>query len=268
MRNPKILTAFLISALLVSCAEVPLTGRRQLSLVSDEALNKEAVTAYNSFLKEPKTKVIANTSDAQKVKSVGVKVAAAIDKYLKDNGYGDQYKYQWEFNLIESKDINAWCMPGGKVAVYTGILPITKDETGLATVMGHEISHAIARHSAERYSQTMAAQAGGGILGAVTGGSSETTQKVLGNLYGIGGQLALLKYSRNQESEADHLGLIFMAMAGYDPSKAVNFWERMAAAKGANGAPPEFLSTHPSDVTRIADIKKRLPEAMKYYKPR
>ena len=263
----KFIISFLVFGLLLSCAKVPVTGRRQLSLVSDETINKESVTAYSSFLKDPKTKVINNTSDAERVKVVGQKVAAAIDKYLKDNGYGDQYQYKWEFNLVESKEINAWCMPGGKVAVYTGILPVTKDDVGLATVMGHEIAHAIARHAAERYSQMLAAQAGGGILGAVTGGSSQATQQTLGKLYGIGGQLALLKYSRNQESEADHLGLVFMAMAGYDPAKAVDFWERMAGSKKGDGAPPEFLSTHPSDLTRIADIKKRLPEALKYYHP-
>ena len=267
MMAKKILLAFLVLALAGSCAKVPVTGRRQLSLVSDETLNKEAVTAYQSFLKDPKTKVIASTSEANKVKLVGSRIAKAVDQYLKDNGFGDQFNYQWEFNLVESKDVNAWCMPGGKVAVYTGILPVTKDDTGLATVMGHEVSHAIARHAAERYSQLLAAQAGGGILGAATSGSSATTQKAVGQLYGIGGQLALLKYSRNQESEADHMGLIFMAMAGYDPQKAVDFWERMAASKKADGAPPEFLSTHPSDATRIADIRKRLPEALKYYRP-
>ncbi|MGB4773966.1 MAG: M48 family metallopeptidase, partial [Daejeonella sp.] len=159
----------------------------------------------------------------------------------------------------------AWCMPGGKVAVYTGILPITKDDAGLATVMGHEIAHAIAQHSAERYSQMTLAQAGGGLLGAAAGGQSEGTQQVLGQLYGIGGQLALLKYSRNQESEADRLGLVFMSMAGYNPESAVSFWQRMAAAKNGSGAPPEFLSTHPSDETRISDIQKHLPEARQYY---
>ncbi len=267
MMAKRFLLAFLVITLIGSCAKVPVTGRRQLSLVSDETLNKEAVTAYQSFLKDPKTKLIANNSEAAKVKLVGSRIAKAVDQYLKDNGFGDQFNYQWEFNLVESKDVNAWCMPGGKVAVYTGILPVTKDDTGLATVMGHEVSHAIARHAAERYSQLLAAQAGGGILGAATSGSSATTQKAVGQLYGIGGQLALLKYSRNQESEADHMGLIFMAMAGYDPQKSVDFWERMAASKKADGAPPEFLSTHPSDATRIADIKKRLPEALKYYRP-
>jgi predicted Zn-dependent protease len=257
--------ALALSVVLVSCAKVPVTGRRQLSLVSDETINKSAVTAYQDFLKEPKTKVIANTADAERVKTVGKKIATVIDAYLKEKYPNAAQNYQWEFNLVESKEINAWCMPGGKVAVYTGILPITKDDVGLATVMGHEISHAIARHSAERYSQTLAAQAGGNILGAITGNQSQTTQQAIGKLYGIGGSLALLKYSRNQESEADHLGLLFMAMAGYNPEKAVDFWERMATSKGANGAPPEFLSTHPSDATRIADIKKSLPEALRYY---
>lgn len=258
----------LLFSLISSCAEVPITGRRQLSLVSDETLNKESLIAYQDFLKSPKTKVITNSPEAERVKKVGQRVAAAIDQYLKANGFGAQFNYQWEFNLVDSKEINAWCMPGGKVAVYTGILPVTKTDEGLATVMGHEISHAIARHSAERYSQTLAAQVGGGLLGAVTGNTSETTQALIGKLYGIGGQLALLKYSRNQESEADHLGLIFMAMAGYNPEKAIDFWQRMSSSKNGEGAPPEFLSTHPSDATRIEDIKKSLPEALKYYKPK
>ena len=258
----------LLFSLISSCAEVPITGRKQLSLVTDETLNKESLLAYQDFLKSPKTKVVSNTAEADRVKKVGQRVAAAIDQYLKTSGYGNQYNYQWEFNLVESKEINAWCMPGGKVAVYSGILPVTKTDEGLATVMGHEISHAIARHSAERYSQTLAAQVGGGLLSAVTGEASETTQAVIGKLYGIGGQLALLKYSRNQESEADRLGLIFMAMAGYNPEKAVDFWQRMSASKNGEGAPPEFLSTHPSDATRIEEIKKALPEALKYYKPK
>jgi len=156
-------------------------------------------------------------------------------------------------------------MPGGKVAVYSGILPITMDDAGLATVMGHEIGHAIARHSAERISQQKAAQAGGVLVGAATSDKSGTTQSIINGLYGVGGQLVLLKYSRNQESEADRLGLTFMAMAGYDPNSAVLFWQRMAA-QNKGGAPPEFLSTHPADATRIQDIKNRIPEAMKYYR--
>ncbi|WP_026898662.1 M48 family metallopeptidase [Daejeonella oryzae] len=266
MKAFKFLAVFAVSAVLVSCSQVPLTGRSQLSLVNDEALQQEAVSAYRDFLRDPKTKVITNSADAQRVKNVGSKIASAINRYMQSNGYGDKYNYKYEFNLIESKDINAWCMPGGKVAVYTGILPVTRDDAGLATVMGHEIAHAIAQHAAERYSQMTAAQFGGGVIGAAAGGRSEGTQQVLGQLYGIGGQLAILNYSRKQETEADRLGLVFMAMAGYNPDNAVLFWQRMAAAKQGGGAPPEFLSTHPSDATRIAQIKKNLPEARQYYK--
>ena len=251
-------------AILVSCATVPLTGRKQISLVGDSEVNTSAAQSYRQLLSDPATKVIKGTDDAQRVKRVGDQLATAIEGYLKANGYGDQYSFQWEFNLIQSKEVNAWCMPGGKVAVYSGILPITMDDAGLATVMGHEIGHAIARHSAERISQQRAAQAGGALVGVASSNKSSTTQAIVNQLYGVGGQLVLLKYSRNQESEADRLGLTFMAMAGYDPNSAVLFWQRMAA-QNKGGAPPEFLSTHPADETRIQDIKNRIPEAMKYY---
>jgi predicted Zn-dependent protease len=266
MKNLQLFSVISLSALLFSCATVPLTGRSQLSLVDDQAIREQSVTAYREFLSDPKTKVVRSGADAQRVKNVGSRIASAINRYMQANGFGDKYNYAYEFNLIESKDINAWCMPGGKVAVYTGLLPVTRDDAGLATVMGHEIAHAIAHHAAERMSQMTAAQLGGGVVGAAVGGSSAGTQQMVGQLYGLGGQLALLKYSRNQESEADRLGLVFMAMAGYNPDNAVTFWERMAAAKQGGGAPPEFLSTHPSDATRIANIRKLLPEARQYYK--
>ncbi len=265
MKRLKLYSAIAISTVLFSCSQVPLTGRSQLSLVDDAALQQQANDAYRQFLSDPSTKVIRSGASAQSVKSVGNKLASAINRYMQSNGYGDKYNYQYEFNLIESKDINAWCMPGGKVAVYSGILPVTRNDAGLATVMGHEIAHAIAQHAAERYSQMTLAQAGGGIVGAAVGGRSQGTQQVVGQLYGLGGQLALLKYSRNQESEADRLGLIFMAMAGYNPDNAVAFWERMAVAKEGNGTPPEFLSSHPSDATRIDAIRKLLPEARQFY---
>lgn len=256
----------LLAALIITaCSTVPLTGRRQLSLVDDSQINSAAALSYKQLLADPKTKVINNSADAQRVDRIGGKLAAAIEKYLSQNGYADQYKFTWEFNLIQSEEVNAWCMPGGKVAVYTGILPITQTDAGLATVMGHEIGHAIARHSAERMSQEMAAQAGGAAIGAATSTKSSTTQSIINGLYGVGGQLALLKYSRDQESEADRLGLTFMAMAGYNPNEAVAFWQRMSA-QNKGGAPPEFLSTHPADATRIAAIKNAIPEAMKYYK--
>jgi len=265
MKKLTLLLTILSILIVYSCSTVPLTGRRQLSLVGDDQINQSAAQSYKQLLSDPKTKVIAGTTDAQRVKRVGNQLAAAIERYLKDNGYAGQYDFKWEFNLIQSKEVNAWCMPGGKVAVYSGILPITKDDAGLATVMGHEIGHAIARHSAERVSQQLAAQAGGAVVGAAAGNQSSTTQAIVNQLYGVGGNLLLLHYSRSQESEADRLGLTFMAMAGYDPHNAVAFWQRMAA-QNKGGSPPEFLSTHPADATRIADIQNHIPEAMKYYK--
>lgn len=266
MKNLKVFSVLTLSVILISCSTVPLTGRSQLSLVDDQAIQQQAAQAYREFLSDPKVNVVRSGSNAQRVKNVGSRIASAINRYMQTNGFGDKYNYNYEFNLIESKDINAWCMPGGKVAVYTGLLPVTRDDAGLATVMGHEIAHAIAAHASERMSQMTAAQIGGGVVGAAAGGRSQGTQQLIGQLYGVGGQLALLKYSRKQEIEADRLGLVFMAMAGYNPDNAVAFWERMAAAKQGGGAPPEFLSTHPSDASRIANIKRQLPEARQYYK--
>ena len=173
--------------------------------------------------------------------------------------------FKWEFNLVEDNTVNAWCMPGGKVVFYTGILPITKDEKGIAVVMGHEIAHAIARHGNERMSQGLALQGGGIALSLALSDKPELTQNLFQQAYGLGGQLGMLKYSRSHDSEADKMGLVFMAMAGYDPREAVEFWKRMAAQGGQK--PPEFLSTHPSDDTRIKDLEDFMPEALKYYKP-
>ena len=264
MKNLKTYLTIASAVVLFSCSTVPLTGRRQLSLVGDSEINQSAAQSYTQLLSDPKTKVIAGTADAQRIKRVGNQLAIAIEKYLADNGYQGKYDFKWEFNLIQSNEVNAWCMPGGKVAVYSGILPLTQNDAGLAVVMGHEIGHAIARHSAERISQQLAQQTGGAIVGAATSNQSGTTQAIIGQLYGVGSGLTLLKYSRAQESEADRLGLTFMAMAGYDPNTAVGFWQRMAAQ--SKGGTPEFLSTHPADATRIADIQNRIPEAMKYYK--
>ncbi len=265
----RMLTGLVLLAVgISSCSTVPLTGRSRLSLIDESQLQQEAALGYAQLLKDPSTKVVAsNNANTIMVKRVGQKIAAAVTQYMNQNGYGSQIaNYKWEFNLIDSKEVNAWCMPGGKVAIYTGILPVTKTESGLATVMGHEIAHAIAQHSAERASQMSAAQMGGAALGVATVGKSQATQSIVNQLYGIGGQLTLLKFSRNQESEADKMGLAFMAMAGYNPSTAIDFWTRMSEASKGSGKPPEFLSTHPSDETRIAQIKKDLPEALKYYK--
>ncbi|RZK44234.1 MAG: M48 family peptidase [Pedobacter sp.] len=275
----KIITIGLASVtlLVASCSTsvVPLTGRKVTTFgVSAAELEQQAGAAYAQFLSDPKTKVVTNSADAQRVKQVGAKIASAVTKYMNDNGYGEQIKgFKWEFNLVESPEINAWCMPGGKVAVYTGILKVTQNEAGLATVMGHEVAHAIAQHSAERASKMMAAQLagqlGGAAVGAVTGARSEAAQAVFGEIYGFGAQAGyILPNSRGQELEADRLGLSFMAMAGYDPQTAVAFWQRMAAAGEGSSKPPEFLSTHPADQTRISRIQNDMPEALKYYTKR
>ncbi len=264
----KLQTVFLcllIAALAVySCATVPLTGRRQLSLVSDTEMLSMSFTQYDQFMKE--NKLSADAGKTAMVKNVGRRVQNAVTTYFTQNNMSRELDgFAWEFNLIESKEVNAWCMPGGKVVVYSGLLPVAQNEAGLAVVMGHEIAHAVAKHSNERMSQALIAQLGGQTLNAALKNKSEQTQQIWMSLFGVGAQVgALLPYSRLQESEADKLGLIFMAMAGYDPNSAVGFWQRMS--ENAGGKPPEFLSTHPSDATRMQKIKEAMPEAMRYYK--
>jgi predicted Zn-dependent protease len=257
-------TLLTAALLLQSCSLVPLTGRRQLSLVSDADMLSTSFVQYDQFLKE--NKLSTNTAQTNMVKGVGRRIQKAVETYFTQNNLSQGLNgFAWEFNLIESKEVNAWCMPGGKVVVYSGILPVTQNEAGLAVVMGHEIAHAVAKHSNERMSQALLAQLGGQTLAAALEQEPQQTQQIWMSLFGVGVQVgAMLPYSRLQESEADHLGLIFMAMAGYDPNTAVQFWERMSANAGAS--PPEFLSTHPSDENRIREIKSEIPEAMKYYK--
>jgi predicted Zn-dependent protease len=259
------LFVILIMALLIQfCSLVPLTGRRQLSLVSDADMLSTSFVQYDQFLKE--NKLSTNTVQTNMVKGVGKRIQNAVVTYFARNNLTQELNgFAWEFNLIESNEVNAWCMPGGKVVVYSGILPVTQDETGLAVVMGHEIAHAVAKHSNERMSQALLAQLGGETLAAALQQKPQQTQEIWMAVFGAGVQLgAILPYSRLQESEADHLGLIFMAMAGYNPNGAVEFWQRMSQNAGAK--PPEFLSTHPSDQSRIQKIKAEIPEAMKYFK--
>jgi predicted Zn-dependent protease len=257
-------------ALLAGCTTVPITGRRTLSLVPDSEMNALAVTQYKETLGT--AKLSTNAADVAMVRRVGQRIQAAVEKYFRDQGQSSQLEgYQWEFNLIDDpKTVNAWCMPGGKVAVYSGILPLTRDETGLAVVMGHEISHAVAKHGSERMSDQMVAQLGTAALSTALTKNPAATNNLFMNAIGagaqVGSQVVMLKFSRNQESEADHLGLIFMAMAGYNPDQALPFWQRMAAQ--SQNTTPEFLSDHPADATRIADIQRLLPEAQKYYKAR
>jgi predicted Zn-dependent protease len=257
-------TTLLAAILLQSCSLVPLTGRRQLSLVSDNEMLSTSFVQYDQFLTE--NKLSTNTVQTNMVKAVGRRIQNAVTTYFAQNNLSQGLNgFAWEFNLIESKEVNAWCMPGGKVVVYSGILPVTQNENGLAVVMGHEIAHAAAKHSNERMSQALLAQLGGQTLAAALQNEPQQTQEIWMSLFGVGVQVgAMLPYSRLQESEADHLGLIFMAMAGYDPNGAITFWQRMSQNAGAK--PPEFLSTHPSDENRIQKIKSEIPEAMKYYK--
>ena len=266
MTRISLVAAIAIGSLAVSCSQNSITGRRQLSLVSESELQTTALTEYRQFLSENKVVSSAASKDADMVKRVGTRIANAITQYYTQQGNASELKnYKWEFNLVDSKDVNAWCMPGGKVVVYTGLLPVTRDEASLAIVLGHEITHAVAGHSRERMSQQMLAQ-GLQTAGGVALSNNARALNIFNAVYAPGAQIGvLLPNSRNQESEADHYGLIFAAMAGYNPQVAVAFWERMAASGGQK--PPLLLSSHPSDEQRIANIKKLMPEALKYYKP-
>jgi predicted Zn-dependent protease len=253
------------SYIFISCSTVPLTGRSQLNMIPSSEMLTMSYQQYDLFLKE--AKLSTDQPAVEMVKRVGGNIQKAVEKYMSDHAISGRLRgYEWEFNLVKDEQLNAWCMPGGKVVVYTGILPVTQDEEGLAVVMGHEIAHAIAEHGNERMSQQLLQQVGAvGLMVAMKEEPAET-QALWLSVYGVGTTVGImLPYSRTHESEADHLGLIFMAMAGYDPHAAPEFWKRMAAGK-QGGSPPEFLSTHPSDQTRIEDITSWIPEAMKYYK--
>jgi predicted Zn-dependent protease len=263
----RIIYNFILLCLMVSaCSTVPITGRQQLNLISDSTMLSMSFQEYDKFLKEHK--LSADQEKTQMVRGVGVRIQRAVELYFRQNNIqNDLSSYAWEFNLVDSKEINAWCMPGGKVVVYTGILPLTQDPAGLAVVIGHEVAHAVAKHGNERMSQGLLAQMGGMALSEALKTQPGATQQLWMATYGLGAQYGvLMPYGRLQENEADHLGLIFMAMAGYDPHAAVGFWQRMSAKKGG-GAPPEFLSTHPSDQKRINNINSLIPDAMRYYKP-
>jgi len=262
--KPVILVAIFMLTILLSCSRVPITGRQQLNLLPSSQMLSMSFQQYDDFLET--NKISKDATQTAMVKRVGSKIQRAVEDYFALKGMAQELKgYSWEFNLIDNKEANAWCMPGGKVVFYTGILPITKDETGMAVVMGHEVAHAIAEHGNERMSQGMLTQLGGMALAVAIQEKPEQTQALWMTAFGVGSQVGvMLPFSRLHESEADRLGLIFMAMAGYNPQQAVSFWQRMAEMKGGQ-APPEFISTHPSDATRIEQIKKWLPEAMTYY---
>jgi len=250
-----VLAAINISA----CASNPYTGKKTMALVDNNSLLASSFSQYNDFIKE--NTVITGTADAEMVTRAGSRIRQAAEKWAAsqgDSGYLKQYK--WEYKLVKSDEINAWCMPGGKIVVYSGILPVTKDETGLAVVMGHEVAHALLNHGQQRVSAGVLQQIGAAGVAIATSGSSQLSQELAMTAYGAGSTvLGTLPFSRAHESEADHIGLILMAIAGYDPEMSVSFWERMAAKGG--GGTPQFLSTHPSDSTRISDLRKWIPEA-------
>ncbi|RQP13724.1 MAG: M48 family peptidase [Chryseobacterium sp.] len=257
-----------IAGLLTACVTNPLTGRRSVQLVSNAEINAMALQQYKQTLS--KTSVVTGTADANRVKTVGNRIRNAAAAYYRSIGReGDLAQYNWEFNLIRDNQKNAWCMPGGKVAFYTGIMPICRDENGVAVVMGHEVAHALAGHANERVSQAALAQGlgqlGSQLLGGGAGNSSQWAQ-LFNGLYPLGAQGVLLGYGRSQELEADQMGLYMMAMAGYDPRQAPAFWDRMQAASGNAARPPEFLSTHPNPQSRRADLEKNMARAMEYYR--
>lgn len=255
---------FLTVILLAACSSVPLTGRKQLLLVSDSEVLALSDTSYQSFMKTAVKS--SQTAENARLLRVGKKITSAVEAYLSQKGQSAQIDgYSWSFSLVKDASVNAFCMPGGKIVVYEGILPVTLDDAGLAVVLGHEIAHAVAKHSNERMSQQLLTNYGATTLSALMSKKSATAQTIASTVFGLGAEYGVtLPFSRKQEYEADNLGLIFMAMAGYDPSQAISFWERMSAL--GKTSMPDFLSTHPSDAKRIANLKNLQTEAKTYYK--
>ncbi|MEN9570045.1 MAG: hypothetical protein RL172_1276 [Bacteroidota bacterium] len=254
-----------VLALTTGCSRNAVTGRNQLKLISESQLQEMSLTEYRSFLAKNKVLNSSVNKDAEMVRRVGNRIATAITQYYSSQGKAAILNgYQWEFNLVDSKEVNAWCMPGGKVVVYTGLLPVAQNEAALAVVMGHEITHAVAGHGNERMSQAMLAQ-GLGTVGDVLTSTDPRVNGIFRSVYEPGAQIGvLLPNSRKQEYEADQFGLIFCAMAGYNPREAIPFWQRMAQMGGQK--PPELMATHPSDENRIAKLQSYMDEALKYYK--
>lgn len=266
----KLLTYICLAALFVGGAtfyacKKNANGRNTLALVDDGTVLSLSAQEYSSFISS--NPPITGTPEAAMVQRVGAKLTAAANTYLAGKGQSDLVKdYQWEFNLVNNAEVNAWCLPGGKIVVYSGIMPLMKADEDLAVVMGHEIAHALLKHGNERMSQQLLVQYGGVALSTLLSSKPQETQQLFSNVYGVSSTLGVLAYSRKQETEADEIGLYIMATGGYNPNAAVGFWQRMQA-NGGGGGTPVFLSTHPSDEQRIKDIQALLPKAMDYYKP-
>ena len=263
--NKLIIPSIALTLLFSGCYKNAVTGKRSMTLMPESELIGMSATEYDKFLAEHPP-LGENDDRVKLVRGCGIRIQKAVEKFMADKGASkDLDGFNWTFNVVDENTINAWCMPGGKVVVYTGLLPVTLNEEGLAVVMGHEIAHAIARHGNQRMSQGLLVQFGGAALSVAVSQKPAVVQNLFLQSFGIGTTLGVLSYSRKHETEADKMGLMFAAMAGYDPEAAIAFWERMAAGGGQK--PPELLSTHPSDERRIADLKKFMPEAKKYYKP-
>jgi len=264
-----ILAVFISAAFVMACSKNPITGRNQAKLVPEAELQAMAAQQYQQFLSTNKVVSSSVNRDAEMVRRVGQRVTKAVTDYMNQLGHGDDLAgYKWEYNLVEDPAANAWCMPGGKIVVYTGLLPVTQNEAALAAVMGHEVAHAVLFHGNERVSQGMISEGLGTALSVALSSKPAATQNIFLTAFGLGSQVGvLLPFSRKHELEADRFGMIWMAAAGYNPQEAINLWTRMQAASSGGSRPPEFLSTHPSEGSRIAQLKKYLPEAMKYYKP-
>lgn len=261
-----LLSLITVTLVFQACSIVPFTGRRQLSILPESEMIAMGFASYDQFMKE--NPASSDRSSSSIVREVGSTISNAVEFYFSANGLESRLEgYKWEYSLVNSDVPNAFCLPGGKVVVYSGILPYTADKNGLAVVLSHEIAHAVARHGNERMSQQMLLQFGGIALSEAVKNKPEETRNIYNTVYGVGAQMGVvLPYSRDHELEADKLGLIFMALAGYDPQSAIGFWERMSASGGEK--PAEFMSTHPSDARRIAKIKEAMPEVMQYYKKR
>lgn len=266
MKKSSILVATLATLLFTACSSVPITGRKQMNLVSNADVLTSSLTQYQSYMS--KATPIKGTASAAMVERVGKRIAAATENYLRQNGMESELQnYSWEFNLVKDDNVNAFCMPGGKIVVYEGILKYVKTDDDLAVVLGHEVAHAVAKHSNERMSQQVLAQYGGTALGLALGGSSQATQAIASQVYGLGAQYGvMLPFSRKHETEADYMGLVLMTIAGYNPEAATQFWQRMS--EGSTTTTPEIMSTHPSDDTRISKLQKALPEVREKYAPR
>lgn len=263
-----VLSLCLMTGIIVSCSKNALTGKSQFTLLPESQLQSMASQEYVQFLSSNKVVAASANKDAEMVRRVGQRITSAVESYYRQQGITDKLEgFKWEYNLVNDPAVNAWCMPGGKIVVYTGLLPITQNEAALAVVMGHEVSHALLQHGNQRMSQQMGAQAVQAGLQVALANKSAETQNLFLSAYGLGAQVGLiLPFSRKHELEADHWGLNFAAMAGYNPREAIPLWDRMEKA-GSGQKPPEFLSTHPSEGTRKEQLEKYMPEALKYYKP-